>query len=245
MTAAGGNLYVWYNDGTSSQWVVANNAGNAFLSLAGGTITGSLTVTGTTTVVTPAPGDNTTKAATTAFVGAALTAAAVPAPSGASPVMNGTAAPGVAATYSRGDHVHPVDTSRAAASALASYLPLGGGTMSGGITSTGGFSMPGQFGSNNGNITVSAGTPAGWSAGLFAVNPSGLGGFAVNMRSDSTSGYPAIITAGSNTVGSIFTNGSTTVYNTTSDARFKDNIRAARQRAGRGNLDRRHRAGGL
>ena len=34
-------------------------------------------------------------------------------PSNTSPAMNGTAAPGVATAYSRGDHVHPTDTSRA------------------------------------------------------------------------------------------------------------------------------------
>lgn len=35
-------------------------------------------------------------------------------PSDINPAMNGTAAPGVAAAYSRGDHVHPTDTSRQA-----------------------------------------------------------------------------------------------------------------------------------
>src|SRR5580765_6699444 len=33
-------------------------------------------------------------------------------PSDTAPAMNGTAAPGVSALYSRGDHIHPVDTSR-------------------------------------------------------------------------------------------------------------------------------------
>ena len=37
-------------------------------------------------------------------------------PSDINPVMDGVAAPGVAALYSRGDHVHPSDTSRAAVS---------------------------------------------------------------------------------------------------------------------------------
>jgi len=58
-------------------------------------------------------------------------AANVPAASSTPPVMDGTAAPGVATTFSRGDHVHPTDTSRAAASALASYVPLAGGSMTG------------------------------------------------------------------------------------------------------------------
>jgi hypothetical protein len=34
-------------------------------------------------------------------------------PSNANPIMDGVAAPGVAVAYSRGDHVHPTDTSRA------------------------------------------------------------------------------------------------------------------------------------
>jgi len=37
-------------------------------------------------------------------------------PSNAAPIMNGTAAPGVGTDYSRADHVHPSDTSRAATS---------------------------------------------------------------------------------------------------------------------------------
>lgn len=40
----------------------------------------------------------------------------LPQPSNAAPAMDGTAAAGIAATYSRSDHVHPTDTSRAAAS---------------------------------------------------------------------------------------------------------------------------------
>jgi Chaperone of endosialidase len=60
--------------------------------------------------------------------------AAVPAPSNANPAMAGTAAPGTAATFARADHVHPTDTSRAAASALAGYLPLAGGTLTGNLS---------------------------------------------------------------------------------------------------------------
>ena len=55
-------------------------------------------------------------------------------PSDATPLINGTAAPGTSALYTRGDHVHPTDTSRAAASALAGYLPLTGGTLTGNLT---------------------------------------------------------------------------------------------------------------
>lgn len=40
----------------------------------------------------------------------------LPQPSNVAPAMDGTAAAGIAVTYSRSDHVHPIDTSRAAVS---------------------------------------------------------------------------------------------------------------------------------
>jgi hypothetical protein len=65
------------------------------------------------------------------------------------PVMNGTASPGTQAAWARGDHVHPVDTSRYAATnpsgfqtaaqvtaSLANYLPLAGGTLTGALAGT-------------------------------------------------------------------------------------------------------------
>lgn len=45
-----------------------------------------------------------------------------PSPSDANPLRDGTAAPGTAATYSRSDHVHPTDTSRAPSAAVAESL---------------------------------------------------------------------------------------------------------------------------
>jgi hypothetical protein len=43
--AVGGQLYLWYDDGTSKQWVVANNPMLAgYLALAGGTMQGALTL---------------------------------------------------------------------------------------------------------------------------------------------------------------------------------------------------------
>jgi microcystin-dependent protein len=55
---------------------------------------------------------------------AAQVTAVLPAASGANPVMDGAAAPGVAVTYARGDHVHPVDTSRLAVSAASATNPV-------------------------------------------------------------------------------------------------------------------------
>lgn len=67
---------------------------------------------GTPTAPTATTGTNTTQIATTAFVGTAVTDSALT-PSSTTPVMDGTGSAGVATTYSRGDHVHPTDTSRA------------------------------------------------------------------------------------------------------------------------------------
>lgn len=47
--SSNGQMYTYYNDGTSSQWVVANSftGGSGYLPLTGGTITGNLAVSGT------------------------------------------------------------------------------------------------------------------------------------------------------------------------------------------------------
>lgn len=85
--------------------------------------------TGTPTAPTPAPGDNDTSIATTAFVTAAVAAGGGVSLSSTNPVMDGVAAPGVGVTAARGDHVHPTDTSRAPTSAGTaagtSFTPAG------------------------------------------------------------------------------------------------------------------------
>ncbi len=73
----------------------------------------SPTFTGVPAAPTAAVGTNTTQIATTAFVQSAL-GASVPSASTANPVVDGTASPGSATTWSRGDHVHPTDTTRQA-----------------------------------------------------------------------------------------------------------------------------------
>ena len=67
---------------------------------------------GVPTAPTAAPGTNTTQIATTAFV-LANRGSGGGTPSDTPPNMDGAASAGVATTYSRGDHVHPSDTSRA------------------------------------------------------------------------------------------------------------------------------------
>ena len=110
----------------------------------GGAPLASPVFTGTPQSTTPTPGDNSIRVATTAFV-----AAAVPLASTTTPIMDGTAAIGSAATFAKADHVHPTDTTRYAASnpsgyqtaaqvtaSLGNYLPLAGGTLTGQLNGT-------------------------------------------------------------------------------------------------------------
>ncbi|HEX3523178.1 MAG TPA: tail fiber domain-containing protein [Stellaceae bacterium] len=158
------------------------------ISAAGGAPLGSPALYGVPTAPTAAPGTNTTQLATCAFIQAAIAAISgvasfngrtgavvltaadvtgvvtIPVASTTTPLMNGTAAIGTSASFSRADHVHPSDTSRAplasptftgtpaaptAAAATrttqlattafvgtvtANYLPLTGGVLTGGLT---------------------------------------------------------------------------------------------------------------
>jgi hypothetical protein len=133
--SVGGQLYTFYDDGNSKQWVIANNLNNIeYLPLSGGTLTGPLTLSGNATAnLNP--------------VSLGQMNAAIPAASSTTPLMDGTAAVGTGTTWARSDHVHPVDTSRYAASnpsgfqtaanvsaSLGNYLPLTGGTLTGNLT---------------------------------------------------------------------------------------------------------------
>jgi hypothetical protein len=131
----------------------------ADLSGVGGALLASPSFTGFPLAPTATPGTNTTQIATTAFVMAAVAAGtagvssfntrtgavsliatdvtAVLPPSATTPAMDGTASAGTVNAWSRGDHVHPTDTSRAAATALANYLPLAGGSLTGSLAVTG------------------------------------------------------------------------------------------------------------
>jgi hypothetical protein len=134
-----------FNGRAGAVTLIAND-----LSAAGGALLASPAFAGVPTAPTATPGTNTTQLATTAFVMAALPAAS-PAP----PLMNGAAAVGTSAAWSRGDHVHPTDTSRAAQASLANYLPLTGGTLSGALTGT-----TATFTSGACNVTSGVGQPS-------------------------------------------------------------------------------------
>lgn len=78
--------------------------------------------------------DNTWQTVTPANIGAAASSHGTHVTySTTNPVMDGTASVGTATTVSRSDHVHPTDTSRAAADHTHDYVPLSGST---GITGT-------------------------------------------------------------------------------------------------------------
>jgi len=86
-------------------------------------------LTGAPTCPTPPTGDSGARIANTQFVADTLQAIGTFAPSNATPIMDGLAVPGSSPLGSRGDHVHPTDTSRAPASAATasgtSFTPAG------------------------------------------------------------------------------------------------------------------------
>lgn len=93
----------------STQTINANASIRAMTGGAGGAVT---SVNGQTGVVVLTAQD----------VGALPDDTEIPAASSAAPSMDGTASAGSATTYARADHVHPTDTSRAAASDLAAKI---------------------------------------------------------------------------------------------------------------------------
>ena len=118
-----GSLYVANSAVTAgafnaSKWnkiVIAGDLSTLpYLPIAGGTLTGALTLAADPGVALGA--------ATKQYVDTK-----VPIPSSTPPVMDGTAAIGVSALFARADHVHPSDTSR---------LALTGGTLTGSLNGT-------------------------------------------------------------------------------------------------------------
>lgn len=87
-------------------------------------------LTGAPVCPTPPTGDSGARIANTQFVTETLQAIGTFAPSNATPLMDGIATPGASPLGSRGDHVHPSDTSRApvsAGTAIGTTFVAGGG----------------------------------------------------------------------------------------------------------------------
>jgi hypothetical protein len=112
--------------GAATRQYVLNAVATApFLPVAGGTLTGAL-------VLAADPAAN-MQPVTLQYYNAHLPVP--PQPSNATPLMNGTAAPGTGTQWSRTDHVHPTDTSLLTpVQADQRYLNLTGGTLTGPLT---------------------------------------------------------------------------------------------------------------
>jgi hypothetical protein len=111
--AIGSNNTVLTSNGSAPVWTTNTGTGNVVRAE-------SPTLSGTPLSTTAASDTNTTQIATTAFV--------VGQAGSASPTMNGVVAVGTSLRYSRQDHVHPIDTSRA---------PVASPTFTGTVSSTG------------------------------------------------------------------------------------------------------------
>jgi hypothetical protein len=134
--SVGGQLYIWYNDGNTSQWVISTNGGaftSGYLPLNGGTLTGPLLLAANPSVALGA--------ATKQYVDAA-----VPLASSTNPLMDGAVAIGTGITWARADHRHPSDTSR---------LAITGGTITGNLGINGSFSL------NGGLLIIAPGAAGG------------------------------------------------------------------------------------
>lgn len=147
--SAVGQLYVYYNDGNSSQWVVVVNAGAGIGDAPQDSSTYGRNTGGWVHLTHTDITDWTTSLAPYALT------TSVPVASSTTPLMDGTAAIGTGTTWARADHRHPTDTSRAAQTSLASYLPLAGGTVTGALSLNGAVSIPG------GQIVISPGAAGG------------------------------------------------------------------------------------
>lgn len=109
---------------TAADWDADWNGATTITGTGSVVLSASPTFTGTPLSTTAAVDTNTTQIATTAFVVAQASATA--------PIIDGTATVGTSLRYSRQDHVHPTDTSRAA---LASPTFTGQVTVPAGTTS--------------------------------------------------------------------------------------------------------------
>lgn len=155
-----------FNGRTGAITLLAND-----ISAAGGATLISPIFTGSPTAPTAVVGDATLQIANTAFVTSAIGALPpVPLPSTTPPLVDGPATPGTSVAYARGDHVHPTDTSRYAASnpsgfqtaaqvaaAVAPKFNSSGGLITGGVLING--TLAAQFGTFNLSTSAGGSTP--------------------------------------------------------------------------------------
>jgi hypothetical protein len=98
----------------AASFLTTGAAASTYAPLASPAFTGTPSLPTGTTGFTQTAGTSNTTLATTAFVAAAITAAGGSTPSNAIPAADsGSGSAGVATAYSRGDHVHPTDVTRA------------------------------------------------------------------------------------------------------------------------------------
>jgi hypothetical protein len=144
--------------------------------------------------------------------------------SAALPLMDGAATAGAAATFTRGDHVHPTDTSRA---------PLASPSFTGLVTTTGSVSLGGPgivYANYNASNTFGFSLGAGNSALLAQVN--GANAFGYVMTSSLTASgyiglYQIIMNNAGNTISASYSGGAATWACTLSDRRLKSNLKPA------------------
>lgn len=105
--SAAGNVDVTGQYRVGGSQIAASNLSNGVTGSGAIVLASGPTLTGTPAAPTAAVNTNTTQIATTAFVVGQASASA--------PLMDGSATVGTSLRYSREDHVHPTDTSRAAA----------------------------------------------------------------------------------------------------------------------------------
>ena len=192
---------------------------------AGGAPLASPAFTGTPVAPTAGTGTNTTQLATTAFVLAQI-AASGPAASTAAPLMNGVASAGSSAAYSRGDHVHPTDTTRfpttggliSGATSIGGVLTLGANLILATSFQTANAALGAFSNAPNINYLTSTGLIVEHnSAPVVTVNRSQVGvGLAVIQFFQNSSANTGSISV---------SNQATTQFNTSSDGRLKEDRR--------------------
>jgi len=173
-----GQLYIYFNDGSSSQWVIANNAsGGLYLPLTGGTVTGLVTfnlaqTTNPAIILADSGGNGRIRIGGVATIAGnntgALTITATP---GTTHTGNLTIQGTTTLAAATGVTMATADSSTNLATTAfvknQAYLPLAGGTMTGVITS----SSAGNFGNSTiGGVTISGGAISGAGSCTFSGN---------------------------------------------------------------------------